>query len=394
MLSLPIRVLVVEPDYNLIERIVSHLEGAGASVCACDTLTEAKKQLPVFLPDIILCEVQLTDGSGFDLHALVTQSSVATVFFSEESKVRNVVEALRVGVSDFILKPLDDFDVILRVLEKAWRISKLQEEQERDRASLKRLNKELTHHLKALEHDQAAGRLVQKRFMPHSPAELGGINISYSVEPSEHLSGDTIDFGLFAERYLAFYLLDVSGHGAASAFVAVWVKQIVRGFFKGLGRQRSATRLERHIPALLSHINEQLIESGVGKHLTCFVGMIDIETNAFSYVVAGHLPLPILMSDNGAEYIPGGGKPVGIFPGVEWVLQSMALPKTCSLLVCSDGVLDVLAAGDLSEKEAYLLSRLRSKNPESVDDIKAEIMDESEKTLVDDVALLLLKCDN
>jgi len=390
MLRFPVKVLIVDSDRALSARVSEFLQGMGSEVRFCCNCTEARQQLSLFSPDILLSEALFEDGSGFDLHSEAAKHSIPTVFFSEETQVRNVIEALRVGVSDYILKPLDDFTVVARVLEKALKVSRLETEQSLDRKALQRLSGELMQHLRALEHDQEAGRIVQKKLMPDTPAELAGIKVNYEILPSSHLSGDTVDFGLFSSRYLAFYLLDVSGHGAASAFVAVWVKQIVRGFFKGVRSGSSGQSLDQHIPSLLALINQQLIEAGVDKHLTCFVGVIDTHTMDLSYVVAGHLPLPVLVTPDGADVIEGTGKPLGIFTDAQWPPKRLKLPKLFSLLVCSDGVFEMLPSGNLDEKEECMLKRLKDHSPRSIDQLKSMLEPLTADALPDDVAMLLL----
>lgn len=386
----PVTLLMVDSDRHLRTRLAAYLEDWGAELNTCGSVAEALQFLGSTPVDLVVCEAQLEDGSGFDIHAEAASRDIPSVFFSEETQVRNVIEALRVGVADFILKPLDDFSVVTRVIEKVLKVSQLEAKQGKDRESLERLSRELMQHLQALEQDQVAGRLVQKKLMPDSKAHLADIEVSYEILPSMHLSGDTVDFGLFGRRYLAFYLLDVSGHGSASAFIAVWVKQIVRGFFKGLNSGRSGPYMDQHIPTLLQHINEQLIEADVGKHLTCFVGVIDTHTSSFNYVVAGHLPLPILASPDGAIVLEGKGKPLGIFPSAQWSLMQLKLPEQFSLTVCSDGVFDLLPEAHLNEKEACLLQQVELHKPQSADALKSILAPEKLDVLPDDVALLVL----
>jgi serine phosphatase RsbU (regulator of sigma subunit) len=109
---------------------------------------------------------------------------------------------------------------------------------------------------------------------------------------------------------------------------------------------------------MLQHINRELIETRVGHHLTFFVGVIYTETRQMRYVVAGHLPLPVLVERGKAAYLEGQGKPVGIFKEASWQIYHRQLPEDFSLICFSDGVLELCDRKDIEEKEADLLKKL------------------------------------
>src|SRR5690606_36983229 len=83
---------------------------------------------------------------------------------------------------------------------------------------------------------------------------------------------------------------------------------------------------------------------------------IDTQTFEMRYVVGGHLPLPLLIVDGEARYLPGKGKPVGIFEDAEWEGEVIQLPrdKDFNIVVFSDGVLEILSETDLIDKENQL----------------------------------------
>ncbi len=78
--------------------------------------------------------------------------------------------------------------------------------------------------LNLLQEDQNAGRQVQMNMLPVTPWSIEGLEFSHRIIPSLYLSGDFVDYFRVDERRVAFYLADVSGHGASSAFVTVLLK--------------------------------------------------------------------------------------------------------------------------------------------------------------------------
>ena len=75
--------------------------------------------------------------------------------------------------------------------------------------------------------------------------------------------------------------------------------------------------------AWLSILIAQLLATGLGKHLTIVAGSLDTETNTLRYVVGAQQPQPILITGGKAEYLPGKGKPVGIFEDANWVVEEL-----------------------------------------------------------------------
>ncbi|MFC6980648.1 PP2C family protein-serine/threonine phosphatase [Microbulbifer taiwanensis] len=93
---------------------------------------------------------------------------------------------------------------------------------------MERRNRELRDHVELLQRDQQAGRLLQQHLLPRTPYQYpGGIEAAYRLNPSLYLSGDFVDYGLFGERFVAFYLVDVSGHGVSSALVTALIKHSI-----------------------------------------------------------------------------------------------------------------------------------------------------------------------
>jgi len=394
------RILIVEPDFAQRSRFVGHLEACGYVVESYETGEQARSvvsDLPTRVvadrPDIVISELALEQGSGIDLLIQVKSllPGVSVVLTSSQGSARDVVEALRKGVDDYIVKPLDDLAILDRVVEKALNHAQLAKEHAEARKELKRLNSELVESMHALQRDQDAGRMVQERLLPPSRAQFEGFDLSFEIVPSFYLSGDTIDYGLVGSRYLAFYLTDVSGHGAASAFVTVWIKQLVRSFFRDQSVLRTRTSFELDIPRLMHALNEELVAANIGPHLTCFVGVIDTKTLEMNYVVGGHLPLPMIFENGELRVLLGQGKPLGLFPAATWKQETIRLEKDFSLVVFSDGALELMEGRTLIEKEQALADLLRQANPTELKHIRNSLPLQNHDTVPDDVAMLFVR---
>ncbi|MDP5071872.1 MAG: serine/threonine-protein phosphatase, partial [Congregibacter sp.] len=96
-------------------------------------------------------------------------------------------------------------------------------------------------------------------------------------------------------------------------------------------------------------------ELDVGKFATMIVGVLNQVDNSLLYSVAGHLPLPVLVSDAGARYLEGQGNAVGMMPDAQFTEHHIQLPATFMLALFSDGILEILPPKNLVDKEAFFL---------------------------------------
>ncbi|SMF33674.1 Response regulator containing CheY-like receiver, AAA-type ATPase, and DNA-binding domains [Alteromonadaceae bacterium Bs31] len=398
----PRQLLVIDDDAIVRQSIVAYLEDSGFIVHQVGHAEEGISWLESNTPHLIVTDLCMPDVDGLSVLKKVRKShpDIPVIVVSGMGVVRDVVEALRHGASDYLVKPLVDMEVLVHSIRRALERRDLRDENRVYREKLEHVNRELQEYVRRLEHDQQAGRSVQRKLMPRNSSQYGSISVNYKVIPSLYLSGDFIDYGLLGKRYLAFYLTDVSGHGAAPAFVTVWLKQLVRRVFREHHIFTTEESFRRDAGTLLKLINREILHSQVGCHLTCFVGIIDIETLEMRYVVAGHLPLPALIAGGRSEFLEGKGKPLGIFEDAEWEVNVIQLPENFSLVIFSDGILEVLPPQDLIEKEAYLLNTLASKTEslsqrslqgEDIESVSQALKLNKLETVPDDIAILMIR---
>jgi len=268
---------------------------------------------------------------------------------------------MRLGASDYLVKSIVDMEVLEHAIRKGLERSYLIAENRRYREELEDKNSRLQQNLEIFERDQKAGRQVQQRLLPPNPLTRGGYTLSHYMRPSLYLSGDFIDYAYFLNRYFGFYLTDVAGHGASSAFVTIWLKYLVRNLMRD--RTVFVDSTEEHVfrqgpNLLLKGINRELMATRLNNHLTSFQGTIDSKTDKMRYAVGGHLPMPILVTSDGAHYLEGKGKPLGIFNDAEWEVYEIQLPEKFALVIFSDGILDILSEDGLVANEALLLEKI------------------------------------
>ena len=115
------KVLVVddEPDYlRIAARIAAK---AGCAVVTAPTALEGVALGARELPDLVLMDVGLPDGSGFDAARALRRekrlSSVPVIFFTVRSELDMVREGLSLAKVGYVLKPFDPDDMERRIRE-------------------------------------------------------------------------------------------------------------------------------------------------------------------------------------------------------------------------------------------------------------------------------------
>lgn len=351
------KLLVIDDDTIVRQSTMAYLEDSGFDVVGAADGPTGLELFQRHCPDLVLTDLRMPIMDGLQVLQAICDLTpeVPVIVISGAGVMGDVVEALRLGASDYLIKPVVDMEVLVHSVRKSLERRDLIDQNSRYRDELETANRDLKESLQVLERDQLAGRQVQKRLLPPTPAYKSGYQIAQRVVPSLYLSGDCIDYAYLGERYLAFYLSDVSGHGASSAFVTIWLKHLVTHMAQEEGLFGDADSFARGPALMLERVNRELHKSRLGHHMTVFVGVVDTQDNKLSYSVAGHLPMPVLCCEGRAQYLQGAGKPVGIFKDVEWPVYQQDLPDKFELACFSDGVLEILPPDDLCSKEKYLL---------------------------------------
>ena len=380
--------LIIDDDDVVRASLAAYLEDSGFSVLQAGNGQQGLQVFEEHQPDLVICDLRMPQMGGLELIRQVSERApqLPVIVVSGAGVMSDAVEALRLGAADYLIKPLEDLAVLEHSVRRALDRSRLVLENQRYRDKLEAANRELEASLHLLQEDQTAGRQVQMNMLPESPWAAGEFAFAHQIIPSLYLSGDFVDYFRVDERRIAFYLADVSGHGASSAFVTVLLKFMTTRLMFELKR----SKMREFKPSeVLSHINRGLINSKLGKHVTMVGGVIDEESGLLTYAVGGHLPLPVLYTPDHARYLEGRGLPVGLFEEATYQDLVVELPPQFSLSLMSDGILDLLPGDTLKDKETALPEIVRAAGG-SLDGLRQRFGLATLGEMPDDIALLVL----
>jgi two-component system, NtrC family, response regulator AtoC len=133
--------LLVDDDPESIEWLTELAKGEGFSVATADSLRNARIQLARLQPDILLADLQLPDGKGIELVGdLEARDSTEVVMITGHASVESAVEALRLGATDYMVKPVD-VERLKAILRRVPRSGELRQEIGELRDELRKLGR-------------------------------------------------------------------------------------------------------------------------------------------------------------------------------------------------------------------------------------------------------------
>ena len=113
---MPPKILVVEDEPGIADNITYALRTEGYEVTWCATGREARAVLAKEPTALIVLDIGLPDGSGFDLCKEIRKTSAVPIIFltARSSEVDRVV-GLEIGGDDYVVKPFSPRELAARV---------------------------------------------------------------------------------------------------------------------------------------------------------------------------------------------------------------------------------------------------------------------------------------
>jgi DNA-binding NtrC family response regulator len=100
--------LIVDDDLGFLAGLAELVKREGFAVTSASTLKQAREEIAQDPPDILLVDLNLPDGQGLSLlEGFEPASAPEVVLITGNASVETAVEALRLGVADYLTKPVD-----------------------------------------------------------------------------------------------------------------------------------------------------------------------------------------------------------------------------------------------------------------------------------------------
>ena len=168
------------------------------------------------------------------------------------------------------------------------------------------------------------------------PAPLiGPVETHYSYRPCSHLGGDGFGYHWLDAGTLAFYLLDVSGHGVGSALLSISVLNVLR-------QQLLVATDFRDPSAVLEGLGRAFpMDRNNDKYFTIWYGVYHVPTRTLRYASAGQHAALLLTGDGKGVPLQTHGSVIGVTPEMTYAAESIELPPGAELYLFSDGVFEI-----------------------------------------------------
>nr|WP_246300630.1 GAF domain-containing SpoIIE family protein phosphatase [Actinopolyspora biskrensis] len=234
---------------------------------------------------------------------------------------------------------------------------------------------------------------LQRTLLPPSLPTVPGLQLSchyHTADPGE-VTGDFYDVFALADGRWAFFLGDVSGHGAPAATVASLTRYTLR-----------AAAMHSSDPTdVLEELNTVLLhDPNVSHSATVLFGVLAPDSEGgFDIVLAGGGHPPALWlrpgSGNGPgveEVWPEGGMLVGALPDASFATRRLRLRPGQTLLLYTDGLTEARPGGDIygAERLTEFLTRHTEAGATALVGELDALIAELGSAVTDDVALLAM----
>ena len=193
-------------------------------------------------------------------------------------------------------------------------------------------------------------------------------DIYATMDPAKEVGGDLYDFFLVDETHLAFLIADVSGKGVPAALVMAISKVLLKIHLRE-GIQPDS---------ILYRVNNILCDGNdSGIFVTCWLGILDLETGDLAFSNAGHNP-PLVRRNGMYEWLRvKPGFVLGGMEGMNYKLYHTHLDHGDSFFAYTDGVTEATDSANVLYGDQRLIDYLNAHAQDKVQDlltgVKADI---------------------
>lgn len=252
-------------------------------------------------PDLLICDLAMPKMTGLQLieHTRSLDSELPILVISGTENMSEIAKALRLGVQDVLLKPLNDFDrlreTVFSCLYPLMFGSRVDEEER------------LFEDWDALARDPVAASKLLHELQPPVQQVISHCRVNYRQLIAIDKPGLVLDIAPLSEDDLAFYCLDVTRSGDNGVLAAL----LLRVLFNGLLQDQLIHQHHRlpELGRLLKQLNQLLRQANLTGQFPLLIGYYHRERRRLILISAG---LNATLSIDNQHIELSSGLPLGI----------------------------------------------------------------------------------
>ncbi len=127
-----LNIIVVDDERQAREAVISIINNSCADIkiiAEAENVADAVKKIDRYKPDIVLLDVNMPDGTGFDVFSRIHYKDFKTILITAYDTY--AIRAIKLSAVDYLLKPVNT-DELIRAIQKA----KIQAEKEQDKIKI------------------------------------------------------------------------------------------------------------------------------------------------------------------------------------------------------------------------------------------------------------------
>jgi sigma-B regulation protein RsbU (phosphoserine phosphatase) len=408
----PGTLLVVDDDELNRDMLSRRLGRKGYNVIASADGNSALAQVAQRPFDLVLLDVMMPGISGLEVLKILRERYPATelpvIMATARDQSEDIVHALQLGANDYVTKPLD-FPVVMarietqillkRSVDEAVRLRK--DLSERNQA-LEETNAQLTRINRRMERDLRTAARIQASLLPRRIPAYPQARFAWHFLPCDELAGDGLNVVTLDDRRVGLYVLDVSGHGVASALLSVTLSRLLSSprdpssvLVRGNDQEGNGSRGLLAPAEVADELGRRFpFDLATGQYFTIIYGHFDVQTGEFHYVSAGHPGLAYVPAGGAPRIVEVPGYPIGLAPAA-YESHCLRLEPGDRLYLYSDGITEAMDSADVlfgAERMLRGLDRGRSASLErSISDLLEDVRSWCGTGLRDDISLLAVE---
>jgi sigma-B regulation protein RsbU (phosphoserine phosphatase) len=401
------QVLLVDDDPTSLVFLSAVLRKQGHEVTTARNGNEAFDKVLHGQGSIVISDWNMPKLSGPELcrkiRAAMLPHYVYFILLTVRNDKESLLEGMEAGADDFLVKPVDSQELKAR-LRAGERVLLLEQALDERNAALDRINGELTLAYETIKRDLATAASIQGSLLPQ-PRDWRDSKLDWLFIPSSVLAGDMLGYFPVNASHLAFFQIDVSGHGVSSALISFATSKLLlpeRGGHRS--GDHGADAAGEELPFLspdrvIGELNRRFCRAPESEShfLTMVYGVLDDDNGRLTLSAAGHPP-PLLWRAAEHDFVESQvrGMPVGVLEENLYDCEELPFGPGDRMVIYTDGIVECPSPSG----ELFGLERFREVLRDTAGFSLAEVKEAVSETLrvwrgcevfPDDISMLIME---